>query len=103
MKMKFGLVRFDFRLVDDFAQGSINRTQFHGLYDRYQRQLSSLMQITASPSDLSQGKRERKASDAASGDQHVFAFVRRSHGFFASHDGWRPSIGAFAGPSGISA
>ena len=31
------------RLVDDFAAGNINRTQFHGLYDRYQRQMSKIL------------------------------------------------------------
>jgi len=46
------------QLVDDFARGSINRTQFHGLYDRYQRQLTSLLQMTAAPSDLSEGQRD---------------------------------------------
>jgi hypothetical protein len=46
------------QLVDDFAKGRINRTQFHGLYDRYQRQLTSLMQMVADPSTLSEGKHE---------------------------------------------
>ncbi len=40
------------QLVDDFAAGKINRTQFHGLYDRYQRQLTSIMQLAANPSEL---------------------------------------------------
>jgi hypothetical protein len=39
-------------LVDEFASGSINRTQFHSLYDRYQRQLAHFMQISSNPDDL---------------------------------------------------
>jgi hypothetical protein len=40
------------RLVDDFARGAINRTQFHELYDRYHRQLRRIMELTATPADL---------------------------------------------------
>ncbi|MEP7287226.1 MAG: hypothetical protein ABI947_15840 [Chloroflexota bacterium] len=39
-------------LVDDFATGAINRTQFHGLYDRYQRQITQITQFAADPADL---------------------------------------------------
>jgi hypothetical protein len=40
------------RLVGDFASGNINRTQFHQLYDRYQRQMTRLAEITADTDDL---------------------------------------------------
>ena len=40
------------RLVDDFAAGLINRTQFQSLYDRYQSQLNRIMQLTADPSAM---------------------------------------------------
>ncbi len=40
------------QLVDDFAHGVINRTQFHELYDRYHRQLTRIVQLTAAPADL---------------------------------------------------
>jgi hypothetical protein len=40
------------RLVGDFAAGNINRTQFHQLYDRYQRQITRLAEITADAEDL---------------------------------------------------
>jgi hypothetical protein len=40
------------QLVDDFARGAINRTQFHELYDRYHRQLTRIIQLTATPADL---------------------------------------------------
>ncbi len=33
------------RLVADFATGAINRTQFHHLYDRYQRQIMTVAQM----------------------------------------------------------
>ncbi len=39
------------RLVDDFARGVINRTQFHELYDRYHRQLTRIIQLTATAAD----------------------------------------------------
>jgi len=35
------------KLVQDFAQGEINRTQFHQLYDRYQRQITAVAQLIA--------------------------------------------------------
>jgi hypothetical protein len=35
------------RLVDEFASGAINRTQFHQLYDRYQRQIMRVAQLIA--------------------------------------------------------
>jgi len=35
------------QLVEDFASGQINRTQFHGLYDRYQRQMTQIMRFNA--------------------------------------------------------
>lgn len=34
------------RLVQEFATGAINRTQFHRLYDRYQRQIMTVAQLT---------------------------------------------------------
>ncbi len=37
------------QLVDDFAHGVINRTQFHELYDRYHRQLTRIMELSAGP------------------------------------------------------
>src|SRR5262245_58211956 len=39
------------QLVDDFAHGAINRTQFHELYDRYHRQLTRILELTATPAD----------------------------------------------------
>ena len=33
------------RLVQEFANGEINRTQFHRLYDRYQRQIAAVTQL----------------------------------------------------------
>ena len=33
------------KLVAEFAAGSINRTQFHHLYDRYQRQIMTVAQL----------------------------------------------------------
>jgi hypothetical protein len=41
------------KLVEDFAGGLINRTQFHELYDRYHRQMTRIMQLAANPADLS--------------------------------------------------
>ncbi|HMM29467.1 MAG: hypothetical protein AAGU78_18930 [Chloroflexota bacterium] len=35
------------RLVQEFASGEINRTQFHRLYDRYQRQIAAVAQLLA--------------------------------------------------------
>ena len=35
------------RLVQEFAEGIINRTQFHRLYDRYQRQIMTVAQLIA--------------------------------------------------------
>lgn len=35
------------RLVQEFANGEINRTQFHKLYDRYQRQIAAVAQLLA--------------------------------------------------------
>jgi hypothetical protein len=35
------------RLVQEFAKGEINRTQFHQLYDRYQRQIMTVAQLIA--------------------------------------------------------
>lgn len=35
------------RLVQEFANGEINRTQFHRLYDRYQRQIAAVTQLLA--------------------------------------------------------
>jgi hypothetical protein len=35
------------RLVQEFASGEINRTQFHKLYDRYQRQIMTVAQFIA--------------------------------------------------------
>jgi len=35
------------RLVQEFASGEINRTQFHKLYDRYQRQIMTVAQFMA--------------------------------------------------------
>ncbi|NDJ76600.1 MAG: hypothetical protein GYB65_10110 [Chloroflexi bacterium] len=35
------------RLVQEFANGEINRTQFHRLYDRYQRQIMTVAQLIA--------------------------------------------------------
>jgi hypothetical protein len=35
------------RLVQEFAHGEINRTQFHQLYDRYQRQIMTVAQMIA--------------------------------------------------------
>ncbi len=35
------------RLVQEFADGKINRTQFHKLYDRYQRQIMTVAQMIA--------------------------------------------------------
>jgi len=40
------------KLVQEFASGEINRTQFHRLYDRYQRQIMTVGQLIAE-SDLS--------------------------------------------------
>jgi hypothetical protein len=35
------------KLVQEFASGEINRTQFHRLYDRYQRQIMTVAQLIA--------------------------------------------------------
>lgn len=35
------------KLVQEFASGVINRTQFHKLYDRYQRQIMAVAQLIA--------------------------------------------------------
>jgi len=35
------------KLVEEFANGQINRTQFHQLYDRYQRQIMRVAQLVA--------------------------------------------------------
>jgi hypothetical protein len=35
------------KLVEEFATGAINRTQFHQLYDRYQRQIMRVAQLIA--------------------------------------------------------
>jgi hypothetical protein len=35
------------KLVQEFANGEINRTQFHRLYDRYQRQIMTVAQLLA--------------------------------------------------------
>lgn len=35
------------KLVQEFANGDINRTQFHRLYDRYQRQIMTVAQLIA--------------------------------------------------------
>jgi hypothetical protein len=35
------------KLVQEFASGEINRTQFHRLYDRYQRQIMTVAQLLA--------------------------------------------------------
>ena len=35
------------KLVQEFAGGEINRTQFHHLYDRYQRQIMTVAQLIA--------------------------------------------------------
>lgn len=35
------------KLVQEFASGEINRTQFHHLYDRYQRQIMTVAQLIA--------------------------------------------------------
>jgi len=35
------------KLVQEFANGEINRTQFHRLYDRYQRQIMTVAQLIA--------------------------------------------------------
>ncbi len=35
------------KLVQEFAHGEINRTQFHQLYDRYQRQIMTVAQMIA--------------------------------------------------------
>ncbi|MBN2305451.1 MAG: hypothetical protein JXQ72_13280 [Anaerolineae bacterium] len=35
------------KLVQEFASGVINRTQFHKLYDRYQRQIMTVAQLIA--------------------------------------------------------
>ena len=35
------------KLVQEFATGEINRTQFHKLYDRYQRQIMTVAQLIA--------------------------------------------------------
>jgi hypothetical protein len=35
------------KLVQEFANGTINRTQFHKLYDRYQRQIMTVAQLIA--------------------------------------------------------
>jgi hypothetical protein len=40
------------KLVDDFAHGAINRTQFHELYDRYHRQLTRIIELTETPASL---------------------------------------------------
>jgi hypothetical protein len=39
------------KLVDDFAKGVINRTQFHRLYDRFQRQTTQIVQLNPEPVD----------------------------------------------------
>src|SRR5258708_20986355 len=40
------------RVVEDFAKGEINRTQFHSLYERYERQMTQALQLMAEPADL---------------------------------------------------
>ena len=35
------------RLVEEFSTGQINRTQFHQVYDRYQRQIMAIEQLIA--------------------------------------------------------
>ena len=40
------------QIVDDFANGAINRGQFHQLYDRYHRQMTHLMQLAANPDEM---------------------------------------------------
>src|SRR5258708_2563022 len=40
------------RVVEDFAKGEINRTEFHSLYERYQRQMTQALQLMAEPADL---------------------------------------------------
>src|SRR6266568_4142635 len=40
------------QVVEDFAKGEINRTQFHSLYERYQRQITQALQLMADPADL---------------------------------------------------
>src|SRR5688572_13113896 len=35
------------RVAQEFASGEINRTQFHHLYDRYQRQIMAVAQLIA--------------------------------------------------------
>ncbi len=42
------------QLVEDFASGQINRTQFHGLYDRYQRQMTQIMRFNSVTSEGSE-------------------------------------------------
>jgi hypothetical protein len=42
------------QLVEDFASGRINRTQFHGLYDRYQRQMTQIMRFNSVTSEGSE-------------------------------------------------
>lgn len=37
------------KAVDDFANGAINRKQFHSLYDRYHRQLNTLSALSVYP------------------------------------------------------
>ncbi len=41
------------KVVEDFAEGRINRVQFHELYDRYHGQISRLMQYAADSGFLS--------------------------------------------------
>jgi hypothetical protein len=40
------------QLVDDFANGVINRAQFHELYDRYHRLIERFAQLCADPADM---------------------------------------------------
>jgi hypothetical protein len=40
------------QLVDDFANGAINRGQFHQLYDRYHHRMTHLLELAANPDDL---------------------------------------------------
>lgn len=50
------------KLVQDFAAGSINRSQFHELYGRYQRQMAQLTQL-ASEARGQQGLHEPQQAD----------------------------------------
>lgn len=57
------------KLVDDFATGSINRLQFHSLYERYQRQISALLDLTTQPGGA--------ATDQNSDTEDTIALKRR--------------------------